>query len=279
MFGETNTDWNLRTLALMARAGLLRMLGTPYPRLQEQGDWLEIEIIDDGHLDEAVWRQRVEPVRYEGWIANKRNLDLMRDYLRDARCPAEIFEELYGAHRVGRACSRCSLCRADRNCRHRTMAVGEPIAPWVEPLHPTLARLLDRDRRLLVTYDPDHLPRSASRRLSESLQRLQQADLVKLLLLGTQPFDMDRVLKFAERVPFFVSEVSSLAHSRLPKGPEMVMVAPGSRLEEQNLAVRPETARIFLTADDQVAPDGRRLREVFGGRTLTLDDFHARVAL
>jgi ATP-dependent DNA helicase RecQ len=76
-----------------------------------------------------------------------------------------------------------------------------------------------------------------------------------------------------------VSKVSSLAHSRLPKGPEMVMVAPHSRLEEQNLAVWPETARIFLTADDQVAPDGRRLRDVFGGRTLTLDEFHEGVAL
>jgi ATP-dependent DNA helicase RecQ len=55
MFGETNTDWNLRTVALMARAGLVRLLGTPYPRLLDEGDWLEIEIIDDHHLDKAVW--------------------------------------------------------------------------------------------------------------------------------------------------------------------------------------------------------------------------------
>ncbi len=29
MFGDANTDWNLRTVALMARAGILRLLGTP----------------------------------------------------------------------------------------------------------------------------------------------------------------------------------------------------------------------------------------------------------
>src|SRR5204863_1153638 len=103
-------------------------------------------------------------------------------------------------------------------------------------------------------------------------------DLVKLLLLGTQPFDMTKVLKFAEKVPFFVTEVSSLALSRLPKGPELVMVGAGQRLEEQNLAIRPDTPRIFLTTQDQQAPDGRRLRDVFGGRTLTLDEFHTRVA-
>jgi len=145
-------------------------------------------------------------------------------------------------------------------------------------LHPALERIFDRNLRLLVTYDPQALPRAASRRLAESLQRLQQVDLVKLLLLGEQPFDMSRVLKFAEKSLLFVCELSSLALSRLPKGPELVMVGAGQRLEEQNLAIRPDTPRIFLTRDDQQAPDGRRLRDVFGGRTLTLDEFHARVA-
>ena len=278
MFGETNTDWNLRTLALMARAGLVRLLGTPYPRVQEEGDWLQVEILDDGHLDKAVWKQRVEPVRREDWMASTRNLDLMRDYLRDVRCPAEILEELYGADRLGRACSRCSRCRADPTCRHRTIPVGEPRAPWSEPLHPTLTRLLDRNLRLLVTYEPECLPRAASRRFGECLQRLQQAQLVKLLLLGPQPFDMPKVLKFAEKVPFFVSDVSSLALSRLPRGPELVMVGAGQRVEEQNLAARPESPRIFITTRDQKAADGRRLRDVFGGRTLTLEEFYARVA-
>ena len=278
MFGETNTDWNLRTLVLMARAGLVRLLGTPYPRIQKKGDWLQIEIVDDHHLDRGAWQERAEPMRREGRIASERNLELMRDYLRDTRCPAEILEELYGADRLGRACSRCSQCRADPTCRHRTVPVGEPRAPWFEPLHATIADLLDRNLRLLVTYEPESLPRAASRRLGESLQRLQQAQLVKLLVLGTQPFDMSRVLKFAEKVPFFVSEVSTLALSRLPYGPELVMVGPGQDLEEQNLAARSKTPRLFITTQDQKAPNGRRLRDVFGGRTLTLDEFHARVA-
>ena len=278
MFGEANTDWNLRTLALMARAGLIRLLGTPYPRIQAKGDWLQLEIVDDQHLDIGAWQKRVEPVRREGWIDSKRNLDLMRDYLKDARCPAEILEELYGADRLGRACSRCSRCRADPACRHGTVPVGEPRAPWSEPLHATIAQLLDRNLRLLVTYELESLPRAASRRLGESLQRLQQAQLVKLLVLGRQPFDMSKVLRFAEKVPFFASEVSSLALSRLPYGPELVLVGPGRELEEQNLAARPETPRLFITSQDQKAPNGRRLRDVFGGRTLTLEEFHARVA-
>lgn len=278
MFGETNTDWNLRTLALMARAGLVRLLGTPHPRVQNEGDWLKIEILDDHHLDKKTWDLRVEPVRREGWSASKRNLDLMREFLHDRRCPAEILDELYGTDRLARACSRCSSCRANPARRHPRMPIGEPRAPWAKSLHPTISRLLDGNLRLLVTYDRSSLSRAMSRRLGEILQRLQRSDLVKLLLLGDQPFDMPKVLKFAEKVPFFLSDVSSLALSRLPRGPEMLMVGPGQRLEEQNLVARPEDPRILLTTEDQVAPNGRRLRDVFGGRTLTFDEFHSRVA-
>jgi hypothetical protein len=278
MFGDANTDWNLRTVALMARAGLVRLLGTPHPRIEAEGDWLEVEIIDDGHLDITTWRARVEPVRREGWLASKRNLDLMRDYLRDDRCPATTLEELYGTHRVGRVCSRCRRCRREEACRLPAVRVGEPRAPWTEPLDPRLANLFDQDLKLLVTYDPEALGRNASRRLGETLQRLQQARLAKLIILGEQPFDRNRYLKFAAATAFFVSELPSLALSRLPRGPELVLVGDRQRLEAQNLVPRPDNPRIFLTSIAQLAPDGRRLKDVFGGRTLTFDEFTARVA-
>ncbi|GAO78133.1 protein DpdF [Sphingopyxis sp. C-1] len=278
MFGDANTDWNLRTVALMARAGILRLLGTPYPRIEQEGDWLEIEIIDDHHLELGLWQSLIEPVRRVGWLAAKRNLDLMRDYLRNDRCPAAILEDLYGANRVGRTCSRCSKCRADKACRLNSVAVGEPRGPWTDPLDPLVANLFDRNLRLLVSYEPGDLARNASRRLGDTLQRLAQARLAKLITLGPQPFDMDRVLKFAEKTAFFVSDLSSLALSRLPRGPELVMVGDRQTLQPQNLAPRADNPRIFLAPLDQPAPDGRRLKDVFGGRTLTLDEFNARVA-
>jgi hypothetical protein len=278
MFGETNTDWNLRTVALMARGGLVRLLGSPFPRPSEEGDWVEIEIIEDHHLEKAVWQKLVEPVRRAAWLASVRNLDLMREFLDDTRCPASILEELYGKDRVGRTCSRCSICRSHPDRRLPTRPVGEPRAPWSEPLDPLVADLFDKDLRLLVTYDPDTLPRSASRRLGETFFRLQQARLAKLIQLGPQPFDMTRVLKFAERSVFFVSALNSLGVSRLPKGPELVMVGAGQTLEPQNLSPRHDNPRIFIASQDQLAPDSHRLRDVFGGRVLTLEEFNARVA-
>jgi hypothetical protein len=56
------------------------------------------------------------------------------------------------------------------------------------------------------------------------------------------------------------------------------MVGDQQMLEPQNLVVRPDNPRIFLAPIAQPAPDGRRLKDVFGGRVLTLDEFNARVA-
>ena len=69
-------------------------------------------------------------------------------------------------------------------------------------------------------------------------QQLDLGESATLITLGKQPFDMDRVLKFAERSAFFVSDLSSLALSRLPRGPELVMVGDRQKLEPQNLAPR-----------------------------------------
>lgn len=278
MVGETNTDWNLRTLALMARSGLIKLLGTPHQTIEKEGDWLEIEVLDDHHLENQAWVEKVEKVRLGDWTASRRNLDLMREFLQDKRCPAETLEDLYGAHRLARRCSRCRLCRADPGKKHHTKPVGEPIGPWVHLLHPSVERLFDKNLKLLVTYEPNSLPRAASRRLGESVQRLQQANVAKMLLLGAQPFEMDRVLKFAANAPFFVSAVTALGLSRLPKGPEIVMVGLDQILEEQNLVARPDSPRIILAPLNQLAPDGRRLRDVFGGRVLTFEEFNERVS-
>jgi hypothetical protein len=277
MTGDWNSDWNLRTLALMARAGLARLLGAPRSLLSVPGDWLEIELLDDEHLDRKIWDERVEPVRAQGQAAGFRNLELMRRYLSNRTCPADLLEELYGRERVARTCASCSRCRERRDARGPTVATGEPRAPWLLPTPPLLARLFDADSRLLVTYG-DVSTRAESRRLGETLERLSRMGLAKLILLGEVPFDRERVLRFARSSPFFVSALPSLISSRLPNGPEMVFVGHGQRLGEATYSASGGRARMFVVSEGQRAPTGHLLRDVFGGRALTLDELHARVS-
>lgn len=276
MTGDWNADWNLRTLALMARAGMVRLLGSPLSLASESGDWLEIELLDDEHLRHETWKEKVEPVRAQGRAAGLRNFELMRRFLADQDCPAEIFEALYGHEQVARTCSSCSLCRPQPAARRPSHTSGEPRSPWSLPLPVLLARLLDADGRLLVTYG-DLSGRAASRRLAETFERLSRKGLVKLILLGEAPFDLDRVLRFAQVTPFFFCHLPALVQSRLPAGPEMILVGNNYALGEATYSPLPGRARLFLVPETLRAPSGHLLREVFGGRVLTLDEFHARV--
>lgn len=277
MTGDWNSDWNLRTLALMARAGLVRLLGSPRSLLSEPGNWLEIELLDDEHLDRKLWEERVEQVRAQGLAAGHRNLELMRRYLTNRTCPADLLEELYGHKRIARTCASCSRCRERHDARGPTVATGEPRAPWLLPTPPLLARLFDADSRLLVTYG-DVSTRAESRRLGVTLERLSRMGLAKLILLGDMPFDRERVLRFAQSSPFFVSTLQSLVTSRLPNGPEMVFVGHGQRIGEATYSASGGRARMFVVPEGQRAPTGHLLRDVFGGRALTLDELHARVS-
>ena len=279
MTGEQSADWSLRTLALMARSGLIRLCGLPSVSIDAPGDWLEVEVRDDQHLQLSRWKERVQPLRDSGREAGGRNLDLMKRFLADNSCPADIFSELYGRDHVIRSCSRCSLCRSDPCVRKKASSSGEPRSPWKLAITPLISRLVDADGRLLVTYDPSSLKRRDSRQLGQSLQRLQQGGLAKLIFLGRSPFDIQRVLKSVEDKPFFVSHLLTLAHSRLPEGPELVLVGPDGHLRASSWGAANGKTRMLLVPRDQVAESGHLIRDIFGGRRLTLDEFHAKVAL
>ena len=279
MRGDQNTDWNLRTLALMARAGLIRLRGAPHPPIQDAGDWFALDLLDDAHLQKHHWLRTVEPVRSQSHAANARNLDLMRQFLRDQDCPAQILESLYGADRVSRICSRCSICRVNPNMRRPTIPTGEPKGPWQIPAQQSLRDLCGADGRLLVTYRQTDANASNSRRLGDTIARLQRVSLAKIIILGFPPFDMERVLRVTHRTPVFVSHLASLAYSRLPSGPELVILGGKQDLGQASIGPSPGRIRIFVIPEEQITSEGRRMRDVFAGRVVTLEEFMEKVAL
>ena len=277
MTGEWNADWNFHLLALMARAGLVRLLGTARRSVKDPGDWVEIEILDDEHTSPHTWKTRIGPHRSKQQVAVQRNHNLMVRFLSNRDCPAQLLEDLYGGTRLARTCSSCSRCRDNKEARGPADPIGEPKAPWSLPLPIQLAHLMDADHRLLVTYG-DISSKADVRRLGNTLESLVRFGLAKIVLLGEPPFDQTRVLSFARSRALFISSLASLALSRLPNGPELVFVGRGQHLGNATYAHAVGRARIFVAPKEQRASSGHLLREVFGGRTLTLDEFHARVS-
>jgi len=152
---EHNVNWNMRTLILMVRAGLVAL--EVEANRSEQGQGLgeeassllaalanvRVRILDDGHLVPDVWERAVSASRLRTLAAATRNLDFMRGLLpsihgtaqKIGREVGETLAQLYRidaepwAVQVSQVCGGCPLDRFQPG-RHEGYA-----APVVVPIH------------------------------------------------------------------------------------------------------------------------------------------------
>jgi hypothetical protein len=143
MRNSFNVEWNLRTLTLMARAGLLRLDGEAPPQLKNTSkpnqveteptdeqmqqlyrDFEEYEnrrvviILDQHHLSENTWTAKVSPARIASRQFSQRSLSLLQTILSGTKCITESLVETYSIRSdsgpgaaVSAACGGCSFCR------------------------------------------------------------------------------------------------------------------------------------------------------------------------
>lgn len=165
---EYNVDWNMRTLILMARAGLISLdvgatEGTQYADDIEADEAssllaalasIRVRIEDDGHQLPEVWERRVSASRNTTLNAAGRSLSLMRGLLKGGREVGETLAELYRVDAgrwfvpVTRVCGGCPQDRFDREaaCAYRMPAPTLLSAsetpgfdewrrrfPWIDP--------------------------------------------------------------------------------------------------------------------------------------------------
>lgn len=127
MNNQRNKDWNIRTLTLMSRAGLIEFEWEDIAchKTDEQEDstpYHIIRILHQEHLSEKVWEQHIQALRLKSQRADRQSLQLMYEVLEGNRCVSDIFQELYQIQVrhgdrprngvfVQRACGGCKACR------------------------------------------------------------------------------------------------------------------------------------------------------------------------
>ena len=281
MGGDLNTDWNIRTLTLLARAGIVQLVGGSPHSFETDQARLTIRILDDGHMRPDCWSDRVGPVRDAIAAASRRNFNLMRRYLRAQECPARVFESLYGVENVVSSCSRCRLCRANPRCRGSEPVPRESVSPWPgQKLQPHLAELIGSGGRLLVIDDPEAREGRWYRRFAELLDALARQGMTKLALIGQTAIDEERAFARIQRRAFFVGRSATLITTGLPSGPELVLIGRGVQLNKANLKKRtPGDERVFILPPNLAAPDkpDLALADIFAGGQLSFDQFYGRL--
>lgn len=186
MRNSYNVAWNLRTLTLMARAGLLRLDGEPPPTYRKTTDTADdkaestekesqqtldieryrnrriVKILDQHHLTEDVWAEKVGPLRKSAHRFSQRNLGLLKDALSGQECISAVLSETYSIPaKPGRSgvaveisCGGCPFCRSMGSKPY----CGSIHAPWpvwrrTFPVGDVLRSMLSRHNMLAIFYE------------------------------------------------------------------------------------------------------------------------------
>ncbi len=282
MRGERNSDWNARVLTLMARAGMVQLLGAPTPSKERVGQYEVVRVLDLEHAREATWRRQVQPVRQGLATASQNNLALMRRFLAAQACPSPLLLNLYSAGPEAHACSRCSACRTDKARRQAERPRLEPSPPWPAPraLAPRVAEPLDGNRRLVVWYDPSRQDRTFRRRMGEIVRALHNGGVCNVVLLSAPSQVASDVRAACRDFPMFVTEVARLTQRRLPPGPELIVAGPNASLERLDFSPRRAGAEQILLLPEGLEDPTRPsvlLATTYAGRNQHFETFFRRV--
>ncbi|MBF9235116.1 protein DpdF [Microvirga alba] len=290
LVGEQSLQWNARVLTLLARVGILRLVGaqngvaeTARPEDQEEdhatGVFETVEILETGHLLEDVWRRRVEPVRQSIWAGRQRNLGLMLEHLRSRRCPTSLLVDLYGRTSLEPICTACGLCRSDASVKKPSVLRREPAPCWSAPiLRGALGAMTSGGGDVVLTYRNSDNGLAARRRWANAFTSFWRGGLRALVLVGDPPDIFERAMEGLRKVPVFVAASNGAVPPRLPTGPRVVLVAPGRTVLLSSNAPGSAT-RLLIVPDNMqdMERPGEFALERFSGLVLDLDSFLARL--
>jgi ATP-dependent DNA helicase RecQ len=135
---DANVAWNLRTLVLLNRAGIIRLESSEPPNVEQGEDESEsafekrrqevmeryfstafLTILNDGHLEEAVWESIVKRERQRMYAASDQTFDRMEQLLKGDVEIGKLLQETYsiktanGGASPDHCCSGCPVCRSN----------------------------------------------------------------------------------------------------------------------------------------------------------------------
>ncbi|MGG3471328.1 protein DpdF [Neobacillus pocheonensis] len=167
MSSRENQVWNVRTLNLMSRAGLIELMWEERNKDEEAvgSDYRLVKIIDEKHLDESRWGQGFEPIRQKSRESEVKSLNLMKQFLKGESCVSEILPSIYRIPKrefpyrkeinVAIACGGCPSCRRS-NLKPFASPASSTVIQWpsAEPIQTDFLQtfLGDVDQRMVMFY-------------------------------------------------------------------------------------------------------------------------------
>lgn len=301
-----NRAWNIRTLILMNRAGLIEIDAQEPPHKnnfeseethqqawQHHRNYRIVRILNEYHLENLTWETEIEPVRQQRQNWSFKNLELMKEALKANRCISEVFAEAYTIpprHKpqtrnpviVSRACGGCPVCRKNRvEPFMGIMPAPRPI--WQKPkffVGEELQRLLAGEKLLLLFYDFLE-DKSRKRLINKVFKWFVEQGIINVIM----PSELQETLiKEANRVPnAFIFLWERYQPIKMPHIPTLIFhpqgeIFPQNYLSNNNMSQAPRIILVSVNTPDPSRSD-RRLIDIFSGRQFKFDSFCTEIGV
>lgn len=174
MDGEQNRAWNIRTLLLMSKSGLIDFIWEEHKYEEEYSgnDYRLIQIKNENHLQASVWDEMIQPLRRKTSIADRKSLELMNVFLQQETCAAEVFSNLYTIQgqsedpiqakaKVLKTCGGCHVCRKKKLSFIIPQSVKSQPVKWEQSDHNSSWMITEflSQRDVMTIFYPQSVPR------------------------------------------------------------------------------------------------------------------------
>ena len=180
MYSELNEKWNVRTLLLMARTGLIE-IDSQVNGTTENSDnnsnisqkMVTVRILDSLHADPETWEEDVENRRAELYgrsHESRKLLERLTHLQQNSECISKIFQDCYTSESLGvpvvSSCGGCPKCRSMKYPAHggkmqaRHSPKNQPFAPL--PIGDELNEFLKGGNLGLIFYKGSEMEETKS---------------------------------------------------------------------------------------------------------------------
>jgi len=297
MVGDTNTDWNIRTLTMLANAGLIELRDVEIKRLNDEEHSSEeveskyvqyqtVYVNNTAVSQKDTWLEKIEPFRTKHRGILDKGLSLMNEAVAGDKCVANVLFDTYrisdisGGYRSeivpARACGGCQKCRQDNRLVYSRLPVPSKFSWDYDYIDDgRFADLLDANNRAVV-FIPEigKLSRTVKRRFRQKLASYIQKGFRSWVIEGEAPIELESI---ADDLIWPVIFASSWADAEfLPPGPRISVVHKDSLTSMDMLEADSNGfPQLFVLHEDTIHPE-REDRLLKGNIPITwssLDDF------
>lgn len=288
MCSQANERWNLNTLNLMARSGLLELRGAIKPE-EKRKKTRVVEIKEGRHLEQRYFEERTRENRRFSYRERRNSFLRMKEMLQGEKCVSVYLKEEYtleeNPNLPSRSCNGCEYCRKNK------IEPFSGVSPFPLPLWKNEELVVDLDESWYqglsnpvgVFYPTDGNGKSSE------LQILEEA--IRLILSGKALWNciyssffskiVDR-LSANYNTSFFIKyELENLNPLTLFPIPTIILLDKFSQPKKAWLERDEKAKKILFLPEAMAALDKPqlKLKEVFPTQPLTLVEFARRLGL